>query len=83
MQLKLTQLWLFMSIQVALQGDKVLALEKLCGSSGSSESFITEKNTLGGKLTKKTVPNIKNWHKKPEKVKKGQKKGKKNTVRNA
>lgn len=77
MQLKLTQLWLLMPIQVALQGDKVLALEKLCGSSGSSESFITEKNTLGGKLTKKPVPNIKNWHKKPEKVKKGQKKGKK------
>lgn len=83
MQLKSTELWLFMPIQVALQGDKVLALENLCGSSGTSKRFIIGKNTLGGKLTKKPVPNIRNWHKKPDKIKNRQEKGKNPTVRNA
>lgn len=56
---------------------------KNSGSSGTSKRFIIGKNTLGGKLTKTSVPNIKNWHKKPEKVKNRQKKGKKPTLRNA
>lgn len=45
MQLKLTQLWLFMPIQVALQGDKILALEKLWIQWDFREVYNREEHT--------------------------------------
>lgn len=53
MHLKPKELWLLVPIQVAVHGDRVLALEILCGSSGTSERFLKEKRkALGAELIK-------------------------------
>lgn len=77
MQLKSKKLWLLMPVQVALHGDRVLALEILCGSSGTSEKFLKEKReTLGGMLTKNLCQALETGTKGQRKSRTGRKKTK-------